>query len=111
MITPGHPACDFREHGAAEPDENGKVSLTEEKLEYFKSNHVAFGSHPHDNDAAETVCNAKLLVRGETETILTNNEHSCRGMSTAEMSGRGPVRSDIGNYDVSSDVVDPAVVA
>lgn len=57
------------------------MALTEEKLVCLKLNHVAFGSHPHDECAAETVVNSVFLVCGEHETIDANCVHSDVGVS------------------------------
>lgn len=71
------------EHGAAEPDVDGSVTLPEEKFVELKLNHVAFGPHPHGFDTAEAVKMTCLLVCGESETIVTNEYHSYEGWSIA----------------------------
>lgn len=78
-MAPGHRAKDLECPGATDPDSEGCVSLTEEKLKILKLSHVAIGSHPHDNDATKTVKVAKLLLCGESETIDANNVHSICG--------------------------------
>ncbi len=72
VMTPGHYANDLQCHGTVEPDVQGCRSLTEEKFSKFKSNHVAAGSHPHFNDAADTVSITCFSVCGEPETIIAN---------------------------------------
>lgn len=108
--TPGHHAKDFCVHGAAEPDGSGKAALPEEKFVAFKSNHVAFGSHPHDVMAIEKVSVPEFLVWGEHETIDPNKSHSDEGISKAESPGCGPVRPDMGNRNSPSEVLNPAVI-
>lgn len=88
----------------------GKAALSEEKFVALKSNHVAFGPHPHDVIAMEKVVVSCFLVCGEHETMDPNCSHSEEDMSKAESPGCGPVRSDIGNRDSPSEVLNPAVI-
>lgn len=111
VSAPGHHADDLEWHGAAEPDEYRKVALTEEKLVCLKLYHVAIGSHPHDEYAAEHVKWAELSVCGEPETIDSNCTHPDVGTPNACMSGCGHVRPDIGMTDLPPEVGEPACIA